>query len=60
MYVYYKKNLKILKALVKAYYIDAVWAAWGNTIDTRFYLGETLYNIQEELEGVFCGIIVDR
>jgi hypothetical protein len=48
-----EKNLKVLKALVKAYRIDAVWAAWGNTIDTRFYLGDTLYNIQEELEGDF-------
>ena len=36
-----EKNLKVLKALVKAYRIDAVWAAWGNTIDTRFYLGDT-------------------
>ncbi len=48
-----EKILKVLKALVKAYRIDAVWAAWGNTIDTRFYLGDTLYNIQEELEGDF-------
>lgn len=48
-----EKNLKVLKALVKAYRIDAVWAAWGNTIDTRFYLGDTLYDIQEELEGDF-------
>ena len=39
--------------MVKAYRIDAVWAAWGNTIDTRFYLGDTLYDIQEELEGDF-------
>ena len=47
------KNLKVLKALVKAYHIDAVWAAWGNAIDTRFYLGDTLYDIQEGLEGEF-------
>ena len=32
-----EKNIKVLKALVKTYRIDAVWAAWGNTIDTRFY-----------------------
>ena len=36
-----EKNIKVLKAVVKAYRIDAVWAAWGNTIDTRFYLGDT-------------------
>ena len=36
-----EKNLKVLKAVVKAYRIDAVWAAWGNTIYTRFYLGDT-------------------
>ncbi len=48
-----EKNLKVLKALVKAYRIDAVWAAWGNTIDTRFYLGDTLYDIQDGLEGDF-------
>ena len=48
-----EKNLQVLKALVKAYRIDAIWAAWGNTIDARFYLGDTLYDIQEELEGDF-------
>ena len=46
-----EKNLKVLKALVKAYHIDAIWAAWGNTIDTRFYLGDALNDIQKELEG---------
>ena len=25
-------------------------AAWGNIIDTRFYLGDALYDIQENLE----------
>ena len=45
-----EKNLKVLKALPTAYHIDAVWAAWGNAIDTRFYLGDALYDIQEELE----------
>ena len=39
--------------MVNAYRIDAVWAAWGNTIDTRFYLGDTLYDIQEEMAGSF-------
>ncbi len=45
-----EKNLKVLMALVKSYKIDAVWASWGNTIDTRFYLGDNLYDIQEKLE----------
>ena len=48
-----EKNIKVLKALIKAYRIDKVWAAWGNTIDTRFYLGDTLYDIQEALDGDF-------
>ena len=46
-----KKNLKVLSALDKSYYIHRIWAAWGDTIDTRFYLGETLYDIVH----VLCG-----
>lgn len=48
-----EKNIKVLKALLHAYRIDAVWAAWGDIIDTRCYLGEILYDIQEELTGDF-------
>ena len=48
-----RNNLRVLKALTKAYQIDRVWAAWGNAIDLRFYLGITLYDIQEVLEGDF-------
>lgn len=48
-----EKNIKVLKTLIHAYRIDAVWAAWGDIIDTRFYLGEVLYDIQEELTGEF-------
>lgn len=48
-----EKNIKVLKSLVKAYHIDRVWAAWGNTIDDRFYLGDALYDIVEELKGDF-------
>ncbi len=46
-----KNNIKVLKALEKAYPIHAVWAAWGNGIDSRLYLGEAVYDIQEALEG---------
>ncbi len=44
-------NISVLKALQGAYRIDAVWAAWGDAIDTRSYLGDTLYDIQEALDG---------
>lgn len=47
------KNIKVLKALAESYRIDRVWAAWGNIIDTRYYLGEALYDIQEALDGDF-------
>lgn len=53
------RNISVLKALQRAYRIDAVWAAWGDAIDTRFYLGDVLYDIQEALDGDFewyrCG-----
>ena len=39
------KNTMVLKALVKSYRIEAIWAAWGNTIDTRSYLRGALYDI---------------
>ncbi len=47
-----EKNLKVLAALEKNYYIDRVWAAWGDTIDKRFYLGDTLYDIAELISNV--------
>lgn len=47
-----KKNLKVLGALSESYYIDKVWAAWGDIIDTRFYLGDTLYDIVNTLPDV--------
>ena len=34
-----EKNLKVLEALQKSYFIDKVWAAWGDLIDSRDYLG---------------------
>ena len=48
-----EKNIKILEAVIEAYPIQKVWAAWGDTIDTRFYLGDALYDIQDELKGEF-------
>lgn len=44
-----ENNLKVLEAVAKSYYIDRIWAAWGNIIDKRMYLGEGLYDIQEVL-----------
>lgn len=46
-------NLKVIKAVVRDYRIDAVWAAWGNLIDSRDYLGKALYDIQDTLTGDF-------
>jgi len=46
-------NLDILKQLQKQYRIDAVWAAWGDAIDHRSYLGEALVEIQDVLDGDF-------
>ena len=46
-------NLDCLKQLQKQYRIDAVWAAWGDAIDSRSYLGEALVDIQEILAGDF-------
>ncbi|SCY69936.1 hypothetical protein SAMN02910292_02563 [Lachnospiraceae bacterium XBB2008] len=48
-----EKNIKVLQAVVKAYRIARIWAAWGDIIDTRFYLGDALYDIQQELVGDF-------
>ena len=42
-----ENNLKVIAALDKNYVIGKVWAAWGNIIDTQFYLGDNLYDIQE-------------
>ena len=45
-----EKNLKVLEALQKSYFIDKVWAAWGDLIDSRDYLGNTLYDIQDTIK----------
>ena len=46
-----ENTLRVLTAIDQSYRIDAIWAAWGNLIETRFYLGEILYDIQEILVG---------
>ena len=46
-------NLKYLKQIQDRYPIDAVWAAWGDAIDCRPYLGKALVDIQEKLDGDF-------
>lgn len=46
-----RNNLKVIKAVAETYPIYRIWAAWGNTIDKRFYLGEALYEIQDALNG---------
>ena len=47
------KNLDVLKLLQEEYRIVAVWAAWGDAIDSRSYLGEALVEIQVVLDGDF-------
>ena len=42
-------NLQILLAAAAAYPIRTIWAAWGDTIDTRIYLYENLLAIQDQL-----------
>lgn len=48
-----RKNLEYLKLLQEQYRIDAVWAAWGDAIDSRYYLGKALVDIQNTLDGDF-------
>ena len=47
-----ERNLKVLGALQSSYYIQRVWAAWGDVIDTRDYLGAALIDIEATLEDV--------
>ncbi len=46
-------NLRNLKMLQEKYRIAAVWAAWGDAIDSRPYLGKSLVDIQYALDGDF-------
>lgn len=45
-------NLKVISAIEKNYIIGKVWAAWGNIIDTQFYLGDNLYDIHKAITDV--------
>ena len=46
-----KRNLNVLKQLQTDYPITDIWAAWGDAIDCRYYLGEALIDIEETLDG---------
>ena len=48
-----ESNLKYLKQIQEKYLIDAIWAAWGDAIGCRPYLGKALVDIQEKLDGDF-------
>lgn len=54
-----KNNLMVIESVDKNFYIGKVWAAWGNIIETRFYLGDTLYDIQEliDAEWYYKGVL---
>ncbi len=45
-----ERNLRILQAVVEAYPVRSIWAAWGDVIDSRLYLGEILFDIQDKLK----------
>lgn len=47
------KNINVLKAVIEAFSVQRVWAAWGDIINTRLYLGDALYDIQNEIKGDF-------
>ena len=46
-----KNNLAVINAVANSYSIGAIWAAWGDLIDKRFYLGDGLFDIQQ-LDGL--------
>lgn len=39
-------NIQVIQALFKQYMIGGVWAAWGDLIDKRYYLGKQLVKIE--------------
>lgn len=45
-----ENNLKVIEAVCNCYETGKIWAAWGNTIDDRFYLGDGLYDIQNAIK----------
>lgn len=42
-----KNNIEVINAVANSYCIGAIWAAWGDLIDKRYYLGDVLFDIQE-------------
>lgn len=49
-----ENNLKVLEAVEKNYTIGKIWAVWGDSIDTQFYLGDGLYDIQNVINSDQC------
>ena len=48
------ENMKAFEWILNQYRIPCtVWAAWGDAIDCRPYLGKSLVDIQEKLDGDF-------
>ncbi|MBQ6229555.1 MAG: DUF1643 domain-containing protein [Eubacterium sp.] len=54
-----KQNIKVINHVINNYNIGAFWAAWGDLIDTRDYLGNALVemfnSIQSEREWYCIG-----
>ena len=46
------KNTKIICQVMRTYPDCKVWAAWGNSVDLRPYLLQSLYNIYTETKGL--------
>lgn len=44
-------NIAVLEAVANSYYINKIWAAWGDLIDKRYYLGQGLNKIIEVMNG---------
>lgn len=47
-----QNNLAVIRAVAKSYNIDRIWAAWGNLIDKRTYLRDSLFDISKELHSI--------
>lgn len=47
------QNIRIITNVINNYKIGAVWAAWGNLIDKREYLGEALIKIYHSIDGEY-------
>ena len=55
----FRQNLRVIGAIQEAYPIAMAWAAWGDAIDLRPYLGEALWEYHQLAEADFefycCG-----